>query len=185
MIEMYLFVAPTCPSCLTAERAVTKVADGLTQKVRVKFIPYLQLGVINNSEQQIDYQIMLDYKAALFQGCKKGRMFLQHLQTQIINQNQAYSEALVNDAAKATHLDLEMFQEDRHSDLPLSAFKSDQALIREMNVPSHDNLVIFNCSSCANGLLVKDLDYDHLHKLCDQMEQQMQPATDNPNLRVL
>ncbi|USS87241.1 DsbA family protein [Fructilactobacillus hinvesii] len=185
MIEMYLFVEPTCSSCLTAEQAVTKVADNLTQKVRVKFIPYLQLGVINSSHHQLDYQITLDYKAALFQGCKKGREFLQQLQTEVLLNHAIYSDALVNQVATATKLDLEMFQEDRDSDLPQSAFKSDQELVREMGVTDHDNLVIFNCASCANGLLIKDLDYQHLHTLCAKMETKMQKESGTPNLRVL
>ncbi|USS86377.1 DsbA family protein [Fructilactobacillus cliffordii] len=185
MIEMYLFVEPTCSTCLTAEQAVTKVADNLTQKVRVKFIPYLQLGVINSAHHQLDYQITLDYKAALFQGCKKGREFLQHLQTEIITNQTTYSEALAEQMARTTNLDLEMFQEDRASNLPQSAFKSDQELIREMGVEDHDNLVIFNCASCANGLLIKDLGYQHLHTLCTEMEAKIQKESGTPNLRVL
>lgn len=189
MIEMYLFVEPSCSECLRAEKAVTKIAKNISTNISLKFIPFMNLGVLNPTDQSKpnSYELILDYKAALFQGCKKGRQFLASLQQKIFIEGASYNKTLVYDIAKQINLDLEMFKEDRHSQLIINTFKADQELMSEMNIVNHGNLVIFDCTSDNNGLLIEKVDYSQLHNICQKIinKDSLKNLNQTHNLRVL
>ncbi|WP_413627056.1 DsbA family protein [Fructilactobacillus vespulae] len=189
MIEVYLFIDPSCSNCLTAEQDVTKVTENLPGKVCLRFIPFITLETLNRKNQNnIDpYQIIVDYKAALYQGCKKGRSFLQDLQEAVLKQNVPYSEKLAYQIALENKLDLEMFKEDRISKLIKANINSDQELVREMGITNHENLVIFDCRSVDNGILIDKFDLSQLESLFQKIinHTPKQKLKAFPHLKVL
>ncbi|KRN89074.1 hypothetical protein IV53_GL001047 [Ligilactobacillus ceti DSM 22408] len=105
------------------------------------------LNLRNTLSREV-YRASLDYKAALFQGQKRGRLFLLNVQDQIKNNAQYhYTEEIAQQAAIAARLDLELFNEDCNSELAIKAFKQDQKLAAEMKVTQHPSVVIFDPSN--------------------------------------
>ena len=101
MLEIHLFVNPLGMRCFRCEQDVLRIDQQLRTKVNYQFIPLFNMDTIQqtmklyhlndhdlNVRQQTSatlYQIILDYKAALFQGRKRGRHYLLRLQTALIN----------------------------------------------------------------------------------------------------
>lgn len=189
MFEVYLFVNPACSKCLISEQTVTKVTEELDCKVCLRFIPFINLSSINEANQlNLDsYQMTIDYKAALYQGCKKGRQFLQLIQELTLVKKEAYTEKIVRQAAMTVNLDLEMFQEDRESAMVKENVISDQKLVQEMGITTHDSLVMFDCHSNEHGLLVEKINHSQLKDLFkDVMKRDsFDEFKTMPNLRVL
>ncbi|QMU07396.1 DsbA family protein [Levilactobacillus suantsaii] len=180
MLEVYLFVNPLGARCMQSERNILKLADHLTTKVSFQFVPLLTQQIVEqalatthptlaerNACFTTYYQAILAYKAALFQGKRKGRNFLLDLQTAIINQHQKLSNDLVIALAKDCHLDLPMFLEDWDSDLAKQSFQTDQKLAAEMKIQQSSSAVIFNCDVSQYGLLLNDVTYDALCDVCE------------------
>lgn len=174
MLEAYLFVDPLCKKCLKSERAIKELAKNLDTKLLYQFIPMLSIKILNKSNppvliknhQTLYYQMVLDYKAALFQGKKRGQNFFITLQKEIIDDQDTYTNQLVLSTAENTRLDLDMFKEDRRSSLAKRAFKSDQKLIYEMNISKPASVVIFNGSLCNYGILFNYFNYRDFSKIC-------------------
>ncbi|WP_395319090.1 DsbA family protein [Fructilactobacillus frigidiflavus] len=189
MLEVYLFVNPACSKCLNSEQTVTKVTDELDCKVCLRFIPFINLSSINEANQlNLDsYQMTIDYKAALYQGCKKGRQFLQLIQELTLIKKEAYTEELVKQAALAVNLDLEMFQEDRESAMVKKNIVADQKLVQEMGISDHGSLVMFDCHSSEHGLLVEKINDTQLADLFKGVikRDSFEDFKAMPNLRVL
>lgn len=165
---------------MRSERNIMKLADHLNSKVSFQFVPLLNQQIIEqalasvhpslaerNACFQTYYQAILAYKAALFQGKRKGRNFLLDMQTAIVNQHQDFSTELTLALAQASHLDLDMFQEDWASDLAKQAFQTDQKLAAEMKIQQASSAVIFNCDVSQYGLLLDDVTYESLCDVCE------------------
>ena len=162
MLEMYLFINPLGAKCYEAEQNILKLAEESSQKFQIRFIPLLNLqsvtkvmSVMNvsgdtlqlrNKVSQILYNAVLDYKAALFQGRKRGHNFLLNVQRQLYVEHKKYSEEVVMRAAKESKLDLAMFEHDRRSKLAVESFREDQRLAAEMNVNTPPSMVVYNLS---------------------------------------
>ncbi len=160
MLEMYLFINPLGAKCYEAEQNILKLAEESSQKFQIRFIPLLNLqsvtkvmSVMNvsgdtlqlrNKVSQILYNAVLDYKAALFQGRKRGHNFLLNVQRQLYVEHKKYSEEVVMRAAKESKLDLAMFEHDRRSKLAVESFREDQRLAAEMNVNTPPSMVVYN-----------------------------------------
>ncbi|MBW1605400.1 DsbA family protein [Lactobacillus sp. Sy-1] len=179
MLEAYLFVDPLCNDCFKAEHVILKLADTLDKNFSFQFIPMLNMQIIRNrylncdkqtmnenKSFKIDYNTVLDYKASLFQGRKCGRKFLIGLQEELIHKKQTYSKAVAFKVAEKAGLDLEMFEEDRRSDLAISAFKADQKLANEMKITTPASAVIFDCDSFDSGILMNKVTYNDLLDVC-------------------
>ncbi|SEM43210.1 Thioredoxin [Ligilactobacillus sp. WC1T17] len=172
MLELYLFVNPLGATCYQAEQNILRLAEMSKKRIKFKFVPLLNmesttaimsannLNICNlqkrNEITQLLYRAVLDYKAAMFQGTKRGKCFLLHIQKQIHDYQRDYDEALVIEAAKASKLDLEMFLGDRHSDLAVKCFKKDQELAAKLNVHSNPTMIIYNLDGYDCGFAVKD-----------------------------
>lgn len=172
MLEMYLFINPLGSVCYEAEKNILKLVSQSQEKINVRFIPLLSLNTIssimkkkglcnNNLEAQHliaakIYRIALDYKAALFQGKKRGHHFLLSLQKHLIKFQVEYSEKLVYQIAQECDLDLDMFKQDRHSDFTLQSFKQDQKMAAEMNVTMHPTLILYNLKGCECAISLAD-----------------------------
>ena len=125
MLELHLFVNPLGMRCLRCEKDVLKIDRDLNTKISYQFVPLFNMKTIDNTlkyyhlnphdlsiRQQVSKtlnQVILDYKAALFQGRKRGRHYLLQLQSALINQGLDYNDELINKIAHDSHLDLEMF----------------------------------------------------------------------------
>jgi len=180
VLEVYLFVNPLGARCMRSEQNIIKLADHLNSKVSFQFVPLLNQQIVETAlptvhptlSQRNDcfntyYQAILAYKAALFQGKRKGRRFLLNLQTAVINRHEDLSAELTTTLAENCHLDMDMFQEDCGSDLAKQAFQTDQKLAAEMKIEQPSSAVIFNCDVSQYGLLLNDVTYEALCDVCE------------------
>ncbi|UQS86424.1 DsbA family protein [Nicoliella spurrieriana] len=181
MLEAYLFVDPLCNDCFKAEHVILKLANDLDKNFSFQFIPMLNMQIIRNrylssgkqlknegKNFKVEYGTVLDYKAALFQGRKCGRKFLIGIQKELLHNNIIYSKQIAFKVAEEAGLDLEMFEEDRRSDLAINAFKADQKLANEMNVKVPASAVIFNCDTFESGILMNRVTYSDLLDVCQK-----------------
>lgn len=178
MIEIHLFVNPLGIRCFRCENDVLKMDQQLNTQISYCFIPLFNMNTIQQTiqlyhlnqhslvtRQQVVAtlnQVIMDYIAASFQGQKRGRRYLLLLQNEIICHNNAYNMALVNSVAKSAGLDLEMFLEDRHSDLAKQAHQKDQQIAAELGVTKTASAVVFDSSEHNEGILINDFDYESL-----------------------
>lgn len=179
MLEVYLFVNPLGARCMRSERNIMRLADHLNSKVSFQFVPLLNQQTVaqslaphptlaeRNARFNVTYQAILAYKAALFQGKRKGRKFLLNMQDAVVSQHQTFSEQLTLEMAKKCQLDLDMFTEDCQSDLAKQAFQTDQKLAAEMKIEQSSSAVIFNCDVSDCGLLLNDVTYESLCDVCE------------------
>lgn len=205
LLEVYLFINPLGSRCMKSERCILKLANQVFGDVSYQFIPLLNPQIIDqhlksthqdchdlslrNDQFNLHYRIILDYKAALFQGKKKGRQFLLTLQDRLVEAETPYSDDLAIDVAKAVKLDLPMFEEDRQSDLAKRAFQADQRLASEMKVDTPSTAIIYNADVSDCGLLLSDVTYQSLYEICEHngllAQQALSGQLTNPNLHVL
>ncbi|GAX03621.1 dithiol-disulfide isomerase [Secundilactobacillus pentosiphilus] len=205
MLEVYLFINPLGSRCMKSEKCILRLADQIFGDISYQFIPLLNPQMIDqhlkatnqdchnlnlrNKQFNLHYRIILDYKAALFQGKKKGRLFLLNLQNQLVKQAQPYSEKLVLEVAKHVHLDLAMFKEDRQSELARRAFQADQRLASEMNVAAPSTAILYNADVSDCGLMLPDVTYQALYEICENngliAKQALAHQKSAPNLHIL
>ena len=178
MLELHLFVNPLGMRCLRCEKDVLKIDRDLNTKISYQFVPLFNMKTIDNTlkyyhlnphdlaiRQQVSKtlnQVILDYKAALFQGRKRGRHYLLQLQSARINQGLDYNDELINKIAHDSHLDLEMFFEDRQSQLAKQAFHQDQKIASDLGVSETATAVVFNTEDSDYGLMIPNFDYNTL-----------------------
>lgn len=178
MLELHLFVNPLGMRCLRCEKDVLKIDSDLNTKISYQFVPLFNMKTIDNTlkyyhlnphdlaiRQQVSKtlnQVILDYKAALFQGRKRGRHYLLQLQSALINQGLDYNDELINKIAHDSHLDLEMFFEDRQSQLAKQAFHQDQKIASDLGVSETATAVVFNTEDSDYGLMIPNFDYNTL-----------------------
>ncbi|MHC9532337.1 DsbA family protein [Dellaglioa sp. BT-FLS60] len=183
MLEIYLFVNPLGTKCFKSEQKVLDYINVSSKEVSFQFIPMLNMQTINNVmvEKNLDtrdlalrndlfesiYQATLNYKAALFQGKKRGRAFLMTIQESIVQDNNCYSEELVRQVADEVGLNWDMFAEDRYSDLAKQSFKNDQKMANEMNVTMHPTIVINNIDGLDCGVSFPDADLVTISDVCN------------------
>ncbi|MFC6180078.1 DsbA family protein [Lactiplantibacillus daowaiensis] len=181
MLEVYLFVNPLGEQCVRDEQNVLRLANDSDKQIQFQFVPLLNINVIQkamqrqglrptdwqaqNQQSQTLYRLILDYKAALFQGKKRGRNFLIAMQDALLQAGQTYSESLVQAVAQQCKIDLEMFMEDRNSDLAKQAFHADQRLASEMNISEASSAVVFDCDHYDYGVLLEHFTYNTLFDL--------------------
>ena len=113
-------------------------------------IPLNNVDIRNRLSENI-YHSSIDFKAASFQGKKKGRNFLLNVQQLVVNDQKDYNFETIKLAAQKSGLDWDIFEQDRHSKLAIEAFKQDQELATEMNVTEHPTIVVYDCSANNNS----------------------------------
>lgn len=204
MVEVYLFVNPLGQQCLQREYDIVRVDEQLNKQFVYQFVPLLNMQTITstlehhhldshdlklrNEISQKMFKVVLDYKAALFQGRKKGRQFLIQLQQQVIEHGLSYCNDIATQTAEEVNLDIDMFNEDRQSQLAKQAFHADQKMANEMGIEHTASAVIFNETQQDYGVLVDDFDYKSLLKLCSKEPKKTNKSHSNhqvPFLRVL
>lgn len=184
LIEIYLFVNPLGRACYQSEKTIAEFAKERNEKVRVRFVPFLNFQTISKQleEENIkgaglelrnqmytdSYRACLGFAAASMQGKKMGRTFLLALQEAVIGQKQPVTLNLFEKIAEDIGLDMEMFQEDLDSEWSKSAFLSDQKLAREMNIQDTPSCVIYLNSDKESGYMIDSVvNKQLLHGLCE------------------
>lgn len=172
---MYLFIDPLNSKCYEAEKNVLAIASQLETKAIVHFVPMLNIKILHDfskshpdiiSNEELHYNIILDYQAASFQGKKMGHQFLLALQKAILTDNFKYDEHLVDQIITQIGLDSEMFAEDRRSEMTKKVFQEDQQTAHKLKIKDPSSVVIFNSALEDSGLLLRDFDYNSLLNLC-------------------
>ncbi|MHC5268717.1 DsbA family protein [Enterococcus sp. LJL98] len=171
MIEIYLFIHPLGKFCTEAEKFLLDFSQRCAAKIDLQIVPVVSPKTIafalkqtpmtldaRNDYYQLTYQIALDFKAAQIQGKKYARDFLLSLQERILYQNQPYSEEMAQALFLKTGGDLDMFLEDRRSELVEELFWRDQKTARDFRVTRPTSAVIYDCSSEQDGLLLEGLE---------------------------
>lgn len=196
---------------MRCEHDVLKLDGKLDGRVSYQFIPLLNLQTItatleshglnphdltlrNNASDTL-FQIIMDYKAALFQGRKKGRRFLLQMQQHLVCGPDEYSTVLGTNIAKNAGLDIDMFTEDRNSELAHQAFVTDQKMANDMGVTKPSSAVVFDANRANYGVLIDNFDYQTLADICTHKTQELQKSAqefadfylhqNNPDLHVL
>lgn len=184
MLEIHLFVNPLGQRCFQCERDLLRVDVQLNNTVNFQFIPLMNMQTIDKTlhdyrqqhwhvfnQQKIantTYSVILDYKAALFQGRKRGRMFLLDIQKALLEEHADYNVDLVQRLAKEAQLDMEMFMEDRQSSLAKQCFKKDQRLANQMGITDSATAIVINTSNPEYGTLITNCNYDSLVDACQE-----------------
>ncbi|WP_268913750.1 DsbA family protein [Lentilactobacillus sp. SPB1-3] len=174
LLEIYLFVDPLDKQCYEAEKAVEKVARTLKSQLVIHFIPLLSINVLNDFKnplkkrfhRSVPYDMVINYKAASFQGQRCGRNFLMSLQEQLFDEEEAYCHEIIMQTAAKQQLDLEMFDEDRQSKLVAETYHSDQVAAINMNITEPASAVLFNTRLEDSGIIIRDFNYESLLKYC-------------------
>ncbi|WP_225366078.1 ClpXP adapter SpxH family protein [Ligilactobacillus salivarius] len=164
---MYLFINPLGSACYHTEQNILKLGDSLNEKINFNFVPLMNFKTINDVMYRMNiplnnvdirnrlseniYHSSIDFKAASFQGKKKGRNFLLNVQQLVVNDQKDYNFETIKLAAQKSGLDWDIFEQDRHSKLAIEAFKQDQELATEMNVTEHPTIVVYDCSANNNS----------------------------------
>ena len=167
MLDMYLFINPLGSACYHTEQNILKLGNSLNEKINFNFVPLMNFKTINdvmyrmniplnnvdirNRLSENSYHSSIDFKAASFQGKKKGRNFLLNVQQLVVNDQKDYNFETIKLAAQKSGLDWDIFEQDRHSKLAIEAFKQDQELATEMNVTEHPTIVVYDCSANNNS----------------------------------
>lgn len=180
-----MFINPLGERCLQIEKRILELKKNCDLPIQLQFVPLMNLKTISDymvynglSEKDIDlrnqvtamiYEAALDVKAAQMQGKKIARDFLLQLQKAVGQNKQSYNRQLALDLFATVGGDLEMFLEDRQSQLVKEAFVSDQQLAQEMAVRSHPSAIIFNCNS-RHELGVRAEGCEELNQIVDSCQ---------------
>lgn len=178
MLEIYLFVNPLGMRCIRCEHDVLRIDQQMQQtKFSYHFVPFINMQTIEQAlrlhqltpttanRQRVATtlcQVALDYKAALFQGRKRGRRFLLSVQDALASAGQEYTPGLVQQVAKAVGLDLAMFTADQKDPLTKQALNDDQRIAHELGVSSGATAVVYDSNNPDYSTLINDFDYESL-----------------------
>lgn len=155
MLEVYLFINPISETCYHTEKKIIKLLSQSKKNIQFRVLPLLTLNTVSSAMQHVGisssiekkvvntlYKASLDYEAALFQGQKQGRKFLLNIQELTLESNFQYTEEMVKKVACKSHLDWDIFEQDRKSDLAVKTFKKDQRIAAEMDIKTYPEVVI-------------------------------------------
>lgn len=160
MIEIYLFVNPLGAICLSSEKRLLNFVQTSEQKIQFRLMPLVNMQTITDVMERYNipkhdiearnklfentYAAALDAKALQLQGKKKARKFLMQMQEEVACKKKEYTQELVLSLVEAVGGDLEMFEEDRRSDLVKTLFQEDQNTAREMGITTHPSAIVYN-----------------------------------------
>ena len=183
-IEVFLFINPLETVSYNLEKIVEEFSKERKETVHVRFVPVLNFNTISNqlSNNRIKganlslrnelysktYETCLAFEAANMQGKKAGRTFLMALQEALLIKKLPLTKNLILEIAVNSGIDLEMFEEDLHSDDVKEDFLADQQLAREMNIENTPSCIIYNGKEESYGCLL-DTHFTKplLHGICN------------------
>lgn len=203
MLEVHLFVNPLGLGCLQCEKSLLDVDHEIAAKVNYQFIPLLNMQTISetmtlfeqdsqtlsrrNQTAEILMQVALDYEAALFQGRRRARLYLLELQKNLCCNPISYSREMAIQTAKRARLDIDMFLEDRHSQLAAKSFNRHQQLAHSLGIATPSTAVVVDTDDPQYSLLVDNF---NMRTLIDayrsnRLDTQMTPQDLAHQLRLL
>lgn len=171
MLEIHLFINPLAKSCLLSEQDILQISQQTATKINYQFVPLVNMKTIQetleihnmasacpqrNQVAKLQYQLAIDYKAALCQGGLRGRKFLLSLQNAILQQNLDYNEALLKELSQKVGLDWDEFLDDRQSSNVKKYFLQDQQLADKLGVHQVDTAVICNTDDPEYAVLMNN-----------------------------
>ncbi|MDO4671043.1 MAG: DsbA family protein [Aerococcus sp.] len=173
LFELFLFINPLDRNSLEAEKELLYFIKQSKANVYFRLICYhdypciqelmqKQKGTHHTTEECNQlflaiYQMALSYKAALFQGKKRGRQMLLAMQEYFINEEQAFSNDDMKAIAASVGLDVDMWLEDLHSDRVRRDYQEDMRLARQMNIITQPSLVVFDSLNFEYGVKVENI----------------------------
>lgn len=184
MIEIYLFINPVGPICYHSETALLEILETLGEKVQLQILPLVNLKTVGiamddvsldkkdillrNEQAKNIYSAALDYKAAQLQGKKIARELLLKMQKCVGCDKESYSPELVEQLFLETSGNLEMFKEDRQSELVRKNFLADQEVARDMGITTPPSAVVYNFSCDRDyGVLLEGPEaFKNIPRLC-------------------
>ncbi|MCO6541807.1 MAG: DsbA family protein [Lactobacillus sp.] len=173
MWEIFIFVNPIGNRCLTTEKTIIQFAQQHKMSVHFKFIAlnnvyaiddYMQRNnldlhniTLRNKVTEKIHQATLFYKAATFQGNKKGRNFLMSLQDAININHLTFNLDLVKSLAHQAHLDWETLVADKDSQLAFTQCQIDQQKAAQFKITAPPTTVIYDYSNylCEQGVIIQ------------------------------
>ncbi|MDO4903350.1 MAG: DsbA family protein [Limosilactobacillus sp.] len=193
MFEIHLFVNPVGMRCYKCEQDVLRADENLDAKIDYQFVPIFSMQTIEDtlniygldhrsmdvraSVSDIMYQVILDYKSALFQGKRRGHHYLLAMQKELLDKGWNYSSELAFRIAEESDLDTEMFMEDRHSALAKKAFEEDQAMTTSLGITETGTAVVYNSKEPEYGYIISSVDYESLMKSYNNLALQPEPKS--------
>ncbi|MDR0921402.1 MAG: DsbA family protein [Lactobacillales bacterium] len=200
MIEIYLFVNPLGGLCFSAEKAIMEMANGQNKRFHFRFIPIVNMKSVNacltrlgishsdlekrNHFFETSYSAALDLKAMQLQGRKKGREFLFAIQKAVTVDKQEYSKNLVLEIVRTIGADIEMFIEDRQSELVKKSFASDQQIGHEMGVVTLPSAVVFNFYGDEDGMIIEEDIPENIRRFFSQQSSMVAPSKNVHHLKL-
>lgn len=187
LFELFLFVNPLDSDSLAAEEQLLAFIKQSDANVYFRLICYHDYPCMqeyvqkqkrtHHSTEECNhlflsiYQLALGYKAALFQGKKRGRKMLLEMQRAFVNDGQAYSLERMSAIAKQVGLDVDMWLDDLHSDRVKRDYQEDVQLARQMEITSQPSLVVFDSLNFKYGVKVEDvMSADEIEALIQDFE---------------
>ena len=184
IIELFVFINPLDSISYNMEKIATAFAKEREEKVELRFVPILNFHTISHylSTQEIKgadlqlkndlylkaYEMSLAFEAAAMQGKKAGRDYLMALQEAILIRKVPMTKWLISQIAEDCGLDLELFEEDLHSEFSKEDFQADQQLARKMGVTNTPGIVIYNDRQDSYGCLIEShFSKQLLHGICN------------------
>lgn len=178
VLEIHLFVNPLGQNCRHSEIDIAKCNQMSAVKVRCTVVPLLNMTTIQQTMMlyhlpahdldvraqvcQTLYQAILDYKAAQFQGQKRARQFLMYQQEVLANHHLHYNDHLAVSIAQSVPLDIEMFKEDRHSEMVKKGFRDDQKLASQMGITESETAIVVDTTNPSCGIKIDNFSFERL-----------------------
>ncbi|MGX7140659.1 DsbA family protein [Facklamia languida] len=185
--DFYLFVNPLGRKCYAFEQEILKVKTLISSKINLNILCIHNESVINDFIQRLGYQpgnlalrnelytklyqSALAIKAASFQGKRKGRNFLMAFQKEICAELSRVSEETIYSIAEDCQLDLDLFDEDFHSDFVKELYFKDLRIAKSMGVKRTPTLVIFDSMNERAGFII-DKAFSH-EAVLEQLDMMM------------
>lgn len=186
LIEIYLFIDPLGKKCNSARKVIKKFHDDHMQRIKLRVIPIVNSKKVlrhakkkqfdplnslidkNNKFSTNTYKACLAFHASTMQGKKVGYKFLTHLQSEVVEEKNDFSEELVYEIAEEIEkLDSSMFQEDYQSKFTQKIYKRNLELAAEMNISKTPSCVIIKNGVESDAIRVnREIEDELLHTIC-------------------
>ena len=158
MLEVYLFINPISETCYQTEKKIIKLLAQAQNKIRFRVLPLLNVeyrficdAATWAFQIQLNIKLLIPFirhrlimKPLFFKARNADGIFLLNVQECTLRNNFKYTDEMVEKVAFKSHLDWELFKEDRQSDLAVKTFKKDQRIAAEMQITTYPEVVVTN-----------------------------------------
>jgi predicted DsbA family dithiol-disulfide isomerase len=190
-IEIFLFLDPLGRRCNSARKIIKQFRAERPEKIKLRVIPMVNFKRVygharknrgqnrasiverNNHFSRNTYNACLAFHASAMQGKNKAHEFLTLLQENVVEQHIDFSEALAFEVAEKIHLDMEMFEEDYHSELTKKVYRKNLKIASDMKIVGTPSCVIYKDGKHEESIrLGEEIEREILHSICGLEELQ-------------